>query len=371
MAGPQSRPVGYDVRVVSASSAGATRPSGAGRAFWWRLTDNLFRRLVWFLLPVAAMGAIGVTQALNTTALYKSSATLRASTNPLLPEQSVSGADARLWETPAAATSRIISDQLSTNAFLTAVAEAAGLGPSIESGLVDLEVVRASVWASSSGDSLLSVNATWADAQTSYQLVESTILEYDRFLAETVASDASEAEEFWTGRLDALEAERLSAEDELADYLADQPALEDNQSYPADVQLRIDRISGNIESIEAQIRQTEGEIDRAVLTRSQQTTQAGESFNVVDEPKVPTAPESTLITQAMLVLSFVLMGAVIAVAALLVTTVLDQSISSTADLASIGSVTQVAVIPPVAMTGRAERRRGVRSRGRPRPAGAR
>ncbi len=353
----------YDGRVVSASSAGASRPGAVGRAFWWRLTDNLFRRLGLFAIPILAMGAIGVTQALNTTALYKTSATLRASTNPLLPEQSVSGADARLWETPAAATSRLISDQLSTNAFLTAVAEEAGLGPAIESGVVDLEVLRVSVWSSSSGDSLLSVNATWADPQTSYELVGATIDQWDRFLAETVASDASEAEQFWSERLDALEVERLAAEDELADYLADQPELVGDESYPADVQLRIGRLSGNIETIEAQIRTTEAEIDKAVLTRSQQTAEAGQSFNVVDEPRVPTAPESTLISQAMLVLSFLLMGAVIAVAALLLTTVLDQSVSSAADLGNIAGIAQVAIVPPVAMAARG--RRGKR-RGRPR-----
>ncbi len=306
------------------------------------------------------MGAIGFTQAMNTTALYKSSATLRASTNPLLPEQTVSGADARLWETPAAATSRIISDQLSTDAFLTAVADGAGLGQAIESGQLELDVVRVSVWSSSSGDSLLSVNASWADPQTSYQLVDATIAEYNRFLAETVARDASNALSFWTERLDALQTERLNAEEELADFLADQPALVDDQAYPADVQLRIGRLSGNIESIEVQIRAIEAEIDRAILTRTQQTTEAGKSFSIVDEPRVPTAPESTLITQAMLVLSFLLMGFVIAVAALAVTTVLDHSISSTADLIGIDGVTQVAIVPPVALSSARGHRRRLR-----------
>jgi hypothetical protein len=46
-------------------------------------------------------------------------------------------------------------------------------------------------------------------------------------------------------------------------------------------------------------------------------------------------------------LSFMLLGAVIAFAALLVTTVLDHTVSSSVDLLAISGISLVATVPPV------------------------
>jgi uncharacterized protein involved in exopolysaccharide biosynthesis len=355
-------------------AAAPPRSTTLGRAFWWRLADNFFRRSIWFLLPVLAMGAFGVMQALNTKALYRTSATLSAGSNPLLPEQSVNaGGDARLWETPGAQTARIIGERLGTDAFLRDVAESAGLGEALESGLIDIDVVRASVWAADSGDTLLSINATWEDPKTSFELVASTIDEYGRYLTETVTTDAVEAEAFWTERLDTLQAELSVAEEELGDYAASLPPLREGQDYPPDVTINIERLSGNLEAVEAQVRETEAQIDTAVLTQSQQATEAGRSYNVVDQPRQPEAPESTLMKKAMLVVSFVLMGFVIALAALLLTTALDRSIASAADLSGFVGLGQIATVAPLKQVRgrRRERSRGERGRrARNRPAAA-
>ena len=349
--------------MVNDSLAETRRPGSFGRAFWWRLTDNLFRRLGWFLVPVLLMGALGVVQALNTTALYRTSAKLSVSTNPLLPDNPLSGANVQMFESLSSATSKIIADQLGTERFMLAVAEAAGFGDAIEQGLVDLDVIRTSVWVSTSGDSLVTVNSTWADAQTSYQLVVATIDQYQRYLTDTVASDAAEAEAFWSDRLVGLSAERDEAESDLNRFVAQLPDQGTGDEYPVTDTIEIGRLGSRLESIEDEIRAVEDEIDTAVLSRAQQTTAAGRSFTVVDEPRVPGAPDSTLIKQGMLVVSFLLMGVVIATAAVLVTTVLDHTVCSPIDLSSIAGAMQVATVPIVG-----QRRGSSRHRRRGRPA---
>ncbi|MEQ9163429.1 MAG: hypothetical protein RLN74_12005, partial [Ilumatobacter fluminis] len=144
-------------------------------AFWWRLTDNLFRRLVWFLLPVLLLTGLGIYRAATTTDLYRSSGTLSASSNPLLPEQEVSGVSAQFLESPASANARIINERIRTDSFIVGVAERAGLGDALENGIVQIDVLRNNVWASADGDSILNVNATWDDGQTSFQLAVATI----------------------------------------------------------------------------------------------------------------------------------------------------------------------------------------------------
>jgi hypothetical protein len=346
------------------SDSAVPRSGAIGRAFWWRLADNFFRRFVWFLLPVVAMAGIGVVQANNTIALYRSGATLSTVTNPLLPEQQVGGTTARLWETPAAATSRIISEQLGTNTFIENVADQAGLMDEISAGFVDLAVVRSSIWSGTAGDSLLTVNASWGDADTAFKLVTATVDQYQRVIEEQAASQAIEAESFWSARITALEPELAAAEQALNDFVRSLEPLEDGETYALDVELESERLRGEVESLESEIRSAREQVDTAVLTRSQQATEARRSFVVVDEPEIPGAPESTLMKRAMLVLSFVFMGAVIGLAALLATTALDHSVSSTADLASIVGITQIATVPAIAGMSTRAGRRGTSRRGR-------
>lgn len=335
------------------SESAVTRSGAIGRAFWWRLADNFFRRLIWFVLPIVVMAGIGVMQANNTIALYRSGATLSTVSNPLLPEQQVGATTARLWETPAAATSRIISEQLGTNTFIEKVAEQAGLMDEISAGFFDLGVVRASIWSGTAGDSLLTVNASWGDADTAFQLVAATVDQYQLVIEEQAASQAIEAEAFWTARIDALEPELAAAEAALNEFVQNLEPLENGETYPLDVELESERLRGEVESLEAEIRAAREQVDTAVLTRSQQATEARRSFVVVDEPEIPGAPESTFMKRVMLVLSFVFMGTVIGLAALLATTALDHSVSSTADLASIVGIAQVATVPAIAgMPGR-------------------
>ncbi|MAT06292.1 MAG: hypothetical protein CL424_14740 [Acidimicrobiaceae bacterium] len=330
---------------MATEAAESNRPLAGGHAFWWRLCDNFFRRWWLFLLPVIVLGALGVTQARSTLQLYRTTATLSVSTNPLLPEQPVRGAEVGTWETLAAATSRTINERLGTDAFLSDVADGAGLGEAVEAGTLSLDVVRSSVWASASGDSLVSVNATWADPRTVNALAQSTVDEYRQFLGDTVARAATSAEEFWTERLVQLDADRDDAEGALVDYVAGLPALEPGEDYPVTVQVEVNRLSGRLEALEAEVSEVEGQIDTAVLTRTQQTASAGESFSVIDPPSVPASPESTVVRQAMTVVAFVLMGVVVAIAALLVTTVLDRTISSPFELMAVPTVATVVTVP--------------------------
>jgi hypothetical protein len=71
-----------------------------------------------------------------------------------------------------------------------------------------------------------------------------------------------------------------------------------------------------------------------------------------------------MMKRATLIASFFLLGLVIAAGALLVTTVMDQTVSSSADLLALSGVSLVATVPPVALAFDQSRRRpfGVRRR---------
>jgi hypothetical protein len=328
--------------VLGESVGNADAQSGK-RTFWWRLTDNLFRRLGWFVLPIVALTVVGVLQAGKTLDLYIASGTLSASPNPFLPEPT-SGVDVQFWETSASATSRVINERLDTNSFLTRVAETAGLGELLDNGFLELAVVRSSVWADPDGDSILSVHAEWDDPQIAYGLVKATIAEYQDFLSATAASDFTEAETFWTAELKNRQQVLASAEVDLATFLETLPDESPDQ-LPATLQLAWDRVVAKVEAAQEAVDAAQAEIDNARLQQTQQISQAGRSLSVVDEPTVPDSPESTLMSRVMTVASWVMLGVVIAAAALVVTTVLDHTVSTPADLLAIEGISLVATVP--------------------------
>lgn len=348
--------------MLSESVAGQSRQAAKGHAFWFRLTDNLFRRLGWFLLPIVVLTLVGFAQASKTQEFYQSSGTLSSSTNPGIPDQQISGVNAQLWETPASTTSRVINELLRTNNFLEGVAKDAKLDDAVKAGLLDLGVLRGNIWAAPSGDSILSVNAQWGDPQTAYNLVVATIGQYRNYLADTAASDSTEAETFWSGQLDLLQSDRDSAQAALVSHLETLPTLAEGEEYSYEEQATTDRLQTRVDSLDARIETAQNNLDEARLTQAQDSTEVDNSLRVVDQPVVPGAPVSTLMHRVTLVGSFMLLGAVIAAAALIVTTVLDQTVASTADLLGVGGIGLVATVPQVRIAGAPAGRRGINRR---------
>jgi hypothetical protein len=352
--------------MLSEATAGDAQQSSRAQAFWFRLTDNLFRRLGWYLVPVILMTLLGYMQANKTVELYRATGVLSASSNPLVPSQEISGVNSQFWESAADTTSRIINEQLRTDNFLSDVVEEAGLRPQVDAGLLDLGVVRASVWASPNGDSILSVNAEWNDPQISYALVNATIAAYQGYIAATAASDATQAEAFWAQQIDLVTRDRDEAEVALTEYLNALPPLAEDEDRPPAVQIESSRLQRRLDTLDARLDSAQARLDEATLTRVQQTSEAVRSLNVVDPPQIPTSPVSTFMKRVTLVASFMVLGGVIALAALLVTTVLDRSVSSPADLITLSGISLVATVPPVRMAGAFPGRRTLLRSGRSR-----
>lgn len=314
-------------------------------AFWWKLTDNAFRRAGWYLLPVVLLTAVGVLQASRTLELYRSTGVLSAARNPLVPDQEISGATALVWESPAESTSRILNERLRTDTFIDDLANRAGLGEAVRSETLDRDVIRKSLQSSASGTSLIQVSATWGDPQTSHALALATITAYEEFLADAVARASSEAETFYTEQLATYEREVTLAETALTDYVKALPPVSDVDLRPADVQLRIEQLSSALRAAQEKVSSTQSNIEAAQLAVAQSRSVAGQSVAVIDAPNLPVSAESRLMSNAVTVLSFFLLGLVIAFGALLLTTVLDHTIASPRDLALIEGVSLVATVP--------------------------
>lgn len=311
-----------------------------------RLTDNLFRRPI-LLLPILLLGGLGIAQAQRSTPSYLSQGVLSAASNPLVSDPEIRGTSLQAFESPAAGTSRIVNEQLRTAAFITSIIERAGLGEAFDVGLITLDTVRENVRTQPDGNSLLVVSAEWADPATAFQLVNATIDSYFEYLTETVASDSSEAEQYFTDLRNEAQADLDSAQRELSVVIDGLPAIADGEDRPIEVEIEVNALTDRVRRAEEQLASAQSNIDAARLAVLQSQSEAGRSLLMIDAPTQPTLPQSTLRDNIKTIGLFVVGGIILSALALVVTTMLDRSVSTPADVASIKGLNLIAVVPPI------------------------
>ena len=89
----------------------------------------------------------------------------------------------------AEATSRLVQEQLRTDVFATAVAEASGLGSALETGLISTGSIRRNLSAGANGDSLVVIKASWTDPVTAQSLAQAAIETYRDYVVESFNQD--------------------------------------------------------------------------------------------------------------------------------------------------------------------------------------
>jgi hypothetical protein len=327
------------------------------KRFWLHLVDNFVRRWPLYLIPVLVMLLIGGWLAQSTNDVYSSRSTIDASDNPLVGELDVRGEVVAFRQTAADATAEFIGEQLRTDVFARSVADAAGLGDAIESGIIATDTIRGNISVGPNGDSIIVVRTSWSDPVTAQLLGQATIDTYREYVVATVASDSIAAVDFYTD-LEAQAREQVAgAQLALENYVADLPPLQDAEQRPIEEELTIQRLNSTLDRAESNVEAATSEIETAKLQVAQSRSEAGQSVRVIDPPGLPLAPEPKLKQMASLVIVFAMLGVLIAGTALVLTTALDRTIRFDLDVIAATGSPVVATVPVVKSLLPAKRRR--------------
>jgi hypothetical protein len=339
----------YDEFIVTSRS---NQSQTSGRRFWYGVAESFFRRWPLYLLPLLLLIGVGVLQATKITAQYRSVGVLNVASNPLLSDVSpLGGTGSTTFETPSAATTRMINELLRTDVFVKSVGEHAGLKGALDSKLVTLAQIRARVGASSTGDRLLAVGASWPDATTAAQLVISTIAQYTDHVLQVEIRQSSEAETFWTGLSTAYKKALTDAQATLQNYVVANP-LPRIGDRPAEQTLAINTLSGVITQAQSQLTNADNKVEEARLATQQARSQTGDSLQLVDPPEVPIAPDSVHRQQALTLAVYLFLGLFVLAAILLVSTLLDSSVRAAEDIDVATGLAVVATIPSISALSR-------------------
>lgn len=300
------------------------------------------------LLPIIIMVGIGVLMTQRLTPQYAASAALGTSSNPLVDQIEIRGLEQGFFESPADATARVMSERFQTDTFANSLGERAGLGEALDEGLIFVDDLRQAVDVYSIGESLVIVEARWGDPETSARLVDAMILEYQGVLESTVSSDAEDAVQFFEDRRAEAVATASAARDDLDDFIATLPPLTGEEELPVQLELQLERLNGRLVVAEAAIDESDLAIDDARLAVIRAQSEAGRSIEVIDEPSASGTPESAIRDMAIIMAGFLFIGGLIALTILGLTTLLDRSVRSAADIEAAGGGDTVAAVPVIA-----------------------
>jgi uncharacterized protein involved in exopolysaccharide biosynthesis len=356
--------------VTSRPSGGA---KGSGTRFWFRAAEVFFRRWPLYLLPIVLLFGVGVMQAKKTAVSYQSVGTLNVTSNPFVSSPSSATPAFNAYETPASAMSRRINELLSTDSFMGSVATTAGLQGAIDADLLTLADVRKSVFATPGGDTVLRVVTTWGDANTAFQLADSTIKGYLAYVVATVSTTSKDAVDFYQKLVDQATKDVATAQKNLDKFVASLGVLPDGAELNPGQQLQLDGFKDKLARAQAQLDTGQTAIQAAQLDVQKAESQAGQTLTVVDEPEVPKAPASTSKQKVVTLAMFAILGLVVAAAAVILTTLLDAAVRSAADVVPTGLVV-VATVPVVRILTRRGKSKALataahQSKRKPKPAG--
>lgn len=316
-----------------------------------RLLDTFFRHFWLYLLPVVALGAVGVWAATSTQNSYQSFGTMRIETNALVGELTGIQSDPGFgWLTPAAATAEAFNALLRTETFVDDVASAAGLEEAIENGTITTAEIRGSLAIYPDGARLVKVQASNRQPDVTYRLANAAMAAYISAVVENEASDSRVAVEFLQQKLPDYRAAVAAAEEAFRTWLAEHPPPEDGSERPEDELVEVGRLQGAIDGRQLRLTEAQQNIEQAELAVEQSSAEVQQRLQVIDPPQEPTAPQPKMKKAVMTVAMALVVGCFLAVAGVVIGTILDRTIRFPGDVKERLGVRMLAVVPRTRLT---------------------
>ena len=312
-----------------------------------RLFETFFRRWYFYILPLVLFIGAGVAQASSGTSGYRSGGVMSVAQDTVLSQLTQIRGEGFGYETPAAATSSDMNSLLGTERFLDAVIERAQITDALQSGLITELGVRQSIFATPGGDQLVQVVATTEFPDLSQRLASATIESFIAFEIEEKVSQSTAAEEFFDRQIRGYQREVDDAQSELDRFVegVDATRVEDQT---LEEQIGVQQRQADVTAAETRLASAQQQSEAARLEREKTESDVRQQLRVVDEPQVPSAPESRRKDMIMTVAMFTFVGLLLTTGLVALAGVADRTFRVPDDVEHALGVKVVAVVPDIA-----------------------
>lgn len=310
-----------------------------------RLIDNILRRPIRYLLPIALLGFIGYATA-SSIDYYRSTGTVAVSETTFLASLTEARADGRSSFRSASEVAAIeLNGLLQTDAFTTQVLNAANDEP--DGGPYTpqtLNALRRSIGLSPASASFLQISSETTSPEASQSLVTALISSFLRWQIDSDIEQSNIAEQFFVDLAASLALEVDSASARLELFLLENPDPVTGDR-PTTELLELNELQSELDSASARYEAALANQRQAELATIQTETDIRQGFVTVDQPNLPTEPESRLTSLLIRIILFSVIGVGISVAIAIITTVVDTSVRFPAEIRERLDMDILAVVP--------------------------
>ena len=310
-----------------------------------RFIDNIFRRPIRYLLPIALLGFIGYGTA-STIDFYRSTGTVAVSETTFLASLTEARGDERfLFNTASEVAANEIQGLLATETFTTDVLNAANDDP--EGGPYaseTLDALRNSISLSPTSDIFLQISSRTTTPEASQSLVNAVISSFVQWQIDADIAQSNIAEQFFRDLSASLALDVDAARARLELFLLENPDPVTGDRPTTEV-FELSELQAEVDSATARYETALDNQRQAELATIQTETDIRQGFVTVDTANLPVEPESRLTSLLIRIILFGIIGVAISVAVALITTVVDTSVRFPAEIRERLGMDILAVVP--------------------------
>jgi uncharacterized protein involved in exopolysaccharide biosynthesis len=314
------------------------------RSLMLRLLETFFRRWWLYLVPVVVLGVLGFMSVSGTKKTYEATGTFNVESSTILSNLNGDNTQTNGFDTPAGATSKRINATLQTDQFIKDVAKRAGIDNALANGTITPGWIRSSLTSATNGSNLVRVIAVNQDPAVAQRLAQATIDAFTQSIVDSASSQSTAAVGFFDNLLTTYQTDVTTAQTAVDDYVKAHPA-------PAigvrseDEQAELTRLTAALTQAQGNYNATLGKRQDAQLSVEKTKADLSERLRLIDAPQAPAAPQARLKSMVFGFATFLAVGLLLSIGAVVVATLMNHSLQTAADVKDRLGVRLLAVVP--------------------------
>lgn len=313
-----------------------------------RFMESYFRHRWLYLLPLVITFVAGSLYVLNAQPVYKAAGRLYIEKDSLLASLTATANDGSFWVTPAQATTNEVHELLGSEAFARAVIQKTDLEQYMSSGqdAVDRTLLyfRKALSVNPQGDKLVEISATTADPKLAHQIVVATMESFVQWKLNSDFQESVAAQNFFEAQIAPYQDEVDAARAELVDFLDANPLPVRGDRLPQE-QMELDSLQAAVQSAEERLAAAQSSEESARLAQAQSESVTRQTYQVIDQPQMPTEPLGSLRELAINLVIFLAVGVVMTLVGISAGALLDRSLRFPIDVRHGLSLPVLAMVP--------------------------
>jgi hypothetical protein len=294
-----------------------------------RLLESYFRHRWLNLLPILLMAGLGAFFVTTAKPKYIAEGVLYVQNESLLASlTAVRNNNTAWWITPAQATMNELGELLQTKAFVRAIIQQTDLEEEMDGGVTAVEHLlsqtRTNIWTYPLGDNQLRISASHTEPQVAFQLVHAAIERYIQWQVNAQRAENEAAQAFFSSLIDTYGIELGAAREEMKRYLQTQPEPIRGERTGIE-QLEITRLQSAITLAEARYASALDKEENTRLALAQIESNARQTYLLIDAPRLPETPATSIRQTAINFGIFLAAGVVLSLSAIVGAALLDRS----------------------------------------------